>query len=98
MTTSKAYSIVEFHDGLAIVSSLWLNKHETKCAYPTFRDPAKIMKAVESKLPSEDNSNWKIYDVVIFYRTSKIYYSKFQLLCSLFVNMSICHYNVCVYF
>lgn len=78
MTTSKAYSIVEFNDGLAIISSLWLNEDETKCSYPTFRDPTKIKKAVAAQLPSEDNPNWKIHDVLrIFYKTSQIYFSKF---------------------
>lgn len=75
MTTLKAYSVVEFDDGLAIVPSIWLKNEETKCAYPTFRDPTKIKKTVAVQLPSEDNPNWKIYDVLkIFYRTSEIYF------------------------
>lgn len=75
MTTLKAYSVVEFDDGLAIVSSIWLKNEETKCAYPTFRDPTKIKKTIAAQLPSEDNPNWKIYDVLkIFYRTSEIYF------------------------
>lgn len=89
---SKIYIIVEFDDGLAIVSSCWLNESEMKCAYPTFRNPTKIKKAVVSHLFPEDNSNWKTYNVIrIFYRTGCIYYLKVRLcsLFSLFVNMSI---------
>lgn len=75
MTTLKAYSVVEFDDGLAIVPSIWLKNEETKCAYPTFRDSTKIKKTVAAQLPSEDNPNWKIYNVLkIFYRTSEIYF------------------------
>jgi len=74
MTTSKIYNIVQFDDGLAIMPSLWLKNNETKCAYPTFRDPTKIKKAVASQLPPED-PNWKIYDILrIFYKTSQIYF------------------------
>lgn len=73
MTTSKIYCIVEFNDGLAIVPSLWLKNNETKYAFPTFRDPTKIKKAVASQLPPEDNPNWKIYNILrIFYKTSQI--------------------------
>lgn len=75
MTTLKAYTILQFHDGLAIVPSHWLNDDETKCAYPTFQDPAKIKKIVASQLFPKDNSNWKMYDVLrIFYIKSKIHF------------------------
>lgn len=71
MATSKAYNIIEFDDSLAIVPSRWLNDDETKCSYPTFRDPTKIKKAVASQVCPEDNPNWKIYNVLrIFYKTS----------------------------
>ncbi|KAM0734542.1 hypothetical protein ACS0PU_012013 [Formica fusca] len=82
MTTLKAYTIIEFEDGLAIVPSHWLSDDETKCAYPTFRDPAKIKKAVASQFfPEENNPNWKIYDVVrIFYRTNSYEKAKEKLL------------------
>lgn len=70
MSTLKTFSIIEFNDGLAIVPSKWLNDNETKCAYPTFRDPVKIRKVVTSQLTPLDNPNWKTYKVIrIFYRT-----------------------------
>lgn len=69
--TSKAYSIVQFDDGLAIVPSFWLNENKTQCVYPIFRNPVKIKKAVASQLSPEDNANWKTFDVSrIFYTTS----------------------------
>ncbi|XP_029158399.1 uncharacterized protein LOC114937668 [Nylanderia fulva] len=81
MATSKIYIVVEFDDGLAIVPSCWLNESEMKCAYPTFRDPTKIKKAVASQLSPEDNSNWKKYDVIkIFYRTNLYEKAKEKLL------------------
>lgn len=60
------------------VPSHWLSDDETKCAYLTFRDPAKIKKAVASQFfPEENNPNWKIYDVLrISYRISSIQFSK----------------------
>jgi len=71
MATSEIYTVVEFDDGLAIVPSCWLNESEMKCAYPIFRDPTKIKKAVASQISPEGNSKWKKYDVLrIFYRTS----------------------------
>ncbi|XP_036138287.1 uncharacterized protein LOC114255293 isoform X2 [Monomorium pharaonis] len=81
MATLKAYSIIEFSDGLAIVPSHWLNNDETKCTYPNFRDPAKIKKAVASQQLPEDNPNWKMYDVLrIFYKTNSYQRAKDKLL------------------
>ncbi|XP_011883738.1 PREDICTED: uncharacterized protein LOC105570895, partial [Vollenhovia emeryi] len=79
--SSKIYIIVEFDDGLAIVPSCWLNESEMKCAYPTFRNPTKIKKAVALQLLPEDNLNWKKYDVLrIFYRTDSYERAKEKLL------------------
>jgi hypothetical protein len=57
------FSIVEFGDGLAVVSKKWIyvSEGQTKCSWPPSKDSKNLMKkTINHETPTEE---WEVYDV-----------------------------------
>lgn len=68
----ELYSIVEFEDGLQMIPTSWL-KDKNIAYWPKFTSHARFTKAVQKRIPPEDN--WPIYNVKrILATASKLIY------------------------
>uniref|UniRef100_A0A1Y1KAW5 DUF4806 domain-containing protein n=1 Tax=Photinus pyralis TaxID=7054 RepID=A0A1Y1KAW5_PHOPY len=69
----KKYSVVEFGDGLALVATMWLDRNNNTCIYPTHLPQNRINKAVEEQLLPSGEETWQEYPVIRIFGTSESY-------------------------
>nr|CAI5853015.1 unnamed protein product [Callosobruchus analis] len=58
----RAFSVVEFEDGVCLVPSKWLFRNSTMCFYPPYVNQLKVNKAISTKQSPDEK--WQEYKVV----------------------------------
>lgn len=54
------FIIVEFHDGLQIIPSIWYNAHKKSCIWPSlYQTKLRINKAIINQETPKNESDWE---------------------------------------
>lgn len=62
------YAIVEFHDGIFAIPSIWLSADKKSSKWPPY-DERKILKAVSKR--EESAENWKSLNIINIFGTAR---------------------------
>lgn len=84
------FIIVEFHDGLQVIPSIWCNADKSSCIWPSYmKTKYRINKAILTKEIPREMSDWEELPIKrIFGGASKNFiYMNYHLICVIVVYM-----------
>jgi len=57
------FSVVEFYDGIHIVSSCWVDNTKLNCYWPHVKKESVLQKMIVSHIVPKQNPSWSLYPI-----------------------------------